>query len=131
MRCYVSVLIFPDVSKEPNSFNFKHGTLMKVLRTADGLVLSEFFFQNLWKQKPRVQDVIPDTPAMSQTVIADFSPPSPTFVLRPIHVRFVVNEVAFKQVSLQLFLFSPLRIIPPIHHTYLHLHVAVNKTTNG
>jgi hypothetical protein len=40
--------------------------------------------------------------------------------LRPIHLGFVVNEVALGQVSPQVLQFSPLSTIPPMVHAHIH-----------
>ena len=50
---------------------------------------------------------------------------------RSVHVRFVVDEVALRQVFLRVLLFSPVSIIPLMPHNHLHLHVAVTRRTNG
>ena len=50
---------------------------------------------------------------------------------RPVHERSVVDKVAVGQVYLRVLRFSPVSIIPPMLHTHLHLHVALNRRTKG
>jgi len=64
-------------------------------------------------------------------LVAEFSMLCPGFDPRLVHVRFVVHNVALGQVSLPVFHFSPVSVIPPTLHTSLHLHVALTGRTNG
>ena len=50
---------------------------------------------------------------------------------RSVYVRFVVDKVALRQVSLPVLQFSLVHVIPPMLHTNLHLLAAVNRRTNG
>jgi len=50
---------------------------------------------------------------------------------RTVHVVFVVDQEALDEVFLPVLLLSPVSIIPPMLHTYLHLHVAVTRRTNA
>ena len=50
---------------------------------------------------------------------------------RPFHVRFVVDKVALRHVFLQVLLFPPVNIIPPLLHMHLRVHFAVTRRTNG
>ena len=49
------------------------------------------------------------------------------FVPRPGNVRFVVDKVAVGQIFLPVLLFPPDSIIPPVLHTHLYQHVALNQ----
>ena len=48
-----------------------------------------------------------------------------------VHVRFVVDKLTPERVFVLVLRFSPVIIIPPMTHAYLHLHVAVTRRTNG
>ena len=63
---------------------------------------------------------------MAQAVSRRMSPRRPGFSL--VHVTFVVDKVALGQVLLRV---SPVNIIPPISHIYLHLHLALTRRVNG
>ena len=47
------------------------------------------------------------------------------------HVRFVVDKLALGLLVFRVIRFSPVNIIPLTHHTYLNLHVALNRRTNA
>jgi hypothetical protein len=51
-------------------------------------------------------------------LIAGISPTRPGFNPRPVHVRFVVDELTLRQVFLPVLWFSPVSIIPPVLHTH-------------
>ena len=55
----------------------------------------------------------------------------PMFDPRSVYVTFVVDKVALRQVSLTVLHFSLVQVIPPLLHTDLYLHAAVNGRTNG
>lgn len=46
-------------------------------------------------------------------------------------MTFVMDKVALRQVYLRVFGFSPVSAIPPLHHTHLNLHIALNKGQTG
>ena len=48
-----------------------------------------------------------------------------------VHVRFEVDKVSFKQVSLRVLRFSPASVIPPVLHASIHLYIFLNSRTNG
>jgi hypothetical protein len=49
----------------------------------------------------------------------------------PVHLRFVVDKAALREIFLPVLQFSSVSIILPLLHTHLHLHVAVTRRTNG
>jgi len=57
---------------------------------------------------------------MVKRLIADFSRRKSGFDSAPLHVRFVVNIEAVGLVCVC--------IIPPMHHTHLHLHAALTRS---
>jgi hypothetical protein len=63
-------------------------------------------------------------------LVADLSPRSPGFDPGLVCMRFVVDEVAVGQVFLPARLFSLVRIILPMLHTNLNLHVFLTRMTN-
>jgi hypothetical protein len=64
-------------------------------------------------------------------LVAGFSPRSPGFDSRSVHVRFVVDKVALRQGFLLVLRCFPFSIIPPMLHTHFYLHVALTRRTNG
>jgi hypothetical protein len=62
---------------------------------------------------------------------AILSPQRPGSNPRPVSVRFVVDNMALEQVFLQVLLFYPVSIIPPLLHTHLQLKGALITWTNG
>ena len=46
-------------------------------------------------------------------------------------MEFVAYRMALRQFFLRLLLFSPVTTIPPTLHAHLHLHVSLNKRTDG
>lgn len=64
-------------------------------------------------------------------LVAGLSPWSHGFVSKSVHVIFVVDKVAVGQVYLLVFRFFLVSNIPPMLHTLLHLHVALNRRTNA
>ena len=57
-------------------------------------------------------------------LVTGLSPRSPRYDGMPFYVGFLVDTVALGQVCLQVFWFSPVRIIPPV----LHNHLSVTET---
>lgn len=51
----------------------------------------------------------------------------PGFDLRPVHVTFMLGQVALGQVFLRVLQFSSVSIIPPILHTHLHFSTTKAK----
>jgi hypothetical protein len=64
-------------------------------------------------------------------LIVGLSPRRPGFDHRSVRLRFVMGRGALEWFDLQVLLFSPVIIIPPIFHTHRHLHVAFTRRTNG
>lgn len=58
----------------------------------------------------------------AQVSVTSSSPWRPGFSLMPVHVGFVVHNVAVGQVSLQALQFSPVHMIQPIPHTHSFTH---------
>jgi len=58
-------------------------------------------------------------------------PRRPGFDDRPVRVKFVVGNVALEQVFLRIFLFSPVRAIPVMLLTHVHLKNTLMRTENG
>lgn len=54
----------------------------------------------------------------------------PVFDPRLLHI-FVVDRVALEQVSVRVFWYSSFRIIPPMLHTHLKLHVVLTRKRSG
>jgi hypothetical protein len=50
---------------------------------------------------------------------------------RPVFVRFVVDRLAMRQVSIRILRFPPASIIPPMLRIYLHPPVALTRRTEG
>jgi hypothetical protein len=64
---------------------------------------------------------------MAQALVAGLSPRMPGFVLRSAHEGFVVDKVALEQVSLRVFRFYPVNIIPP----WLSILIYITRGTNN
>jgi hypothetical protein len=67
--------------------------------------------------------------AMTQMVSHRLAPWRPGFDPGPVHVRFVVDNVALGQAVLRVLRVSPV-IIPPIFHIH-YLNVTLNRRTSG
>jgi hypothetical protein len=65
-------------------------------------------------------------------LVAGLSLQRPVFARRPVHVGFVVDKVAMRQVFLRVFRFSPVNIILPLLHTHsCAIWGADNGSLNG
>jgi hypothetical protein len=58
---------------------------------------------------------------MGQSVSRRLSPPRLEFDHRPVHVGLMVGKRVLRQVFLPELLLPPVRIIPPLLHSYLHV----------
>jgi hypothetical protein len=56
---------------------------------------------------------------------------SPGFDPRPVHVRFVVDRLALRQVYIGVLRFYSVNIIPPMLHTRLHLYAILSRSEDG
>jgi len=66
-----------------------------------------------------------------QRSVADLSSQMPGFDPRSVHVGFVVDKVALRNVIFSLPRFSPFSIVLPPVNTNFHLHVALTKRSKG
>jgi hypothetical protein len=64
-------------------------------------------------------------------LVAGLSTRKPESDLVKFHMIFAVGRVALGQIFLRVLLFPAGSIIPPVLHSHLHLHVAVNKRETG
>ena len=55
----------------------------------------------------------------------------PEFYHRAVHVGLMVGKRVLWKVYLPVLLLPPVSIIPPLLHSYLRLHVALTRRTNG
>ena len=62
-------------------------------------------------------------------LVTGLSAPRPRFNPGPVRVRFVVGKVTLGQISLHIFRFSPVSVIPPIIHTPLYININLLRTT--
>jgi hypothetical protein len=69
--------------------------------------------------------------AMVLAVVAALSPRRPGFDPRPVHVRFVVDELSLEQMFVQVFRGFPASGGPPMLNTHFHLHLTLTRRTNG
>jgi hypothetical protein len=53
------------------------------------------------------------------------------FSPRPVHLKFVVDDVAQGHVSLHVIQIPAVSIIPPMLHNQLHLHITLIRRTRG
>ena len=65
--------------------------------------------------------------AMTQ---AGFSPRTPEFDPRSVHVGTMVDKVALGQVPIPVLRLSPVSVIAPMLHTHLDRHVCLTRGTN-
>ena len=65
--------------------------------------------------------------------VADLSQRRPEFESRPVHVRFVVEKYALRQVFFFLLEFrvSPVNIVQPLLHTHLSVSITESKGCNA
>ena len=64
-------------------------------------------------------------------LVAALSPRKPGFDLMSVRVKFVVDDLQMRQVYLRALRSSCVKLIPPMHPTYLHPHVARTRRPNG
>lgn len=64
-------------------------------------------------------------------VITDVLPRLSGFDPGPIHVRFVVDQVALERILFRLLGFSPVIIFPPMFHVRLHINTNFSPKRTG
>ena len=97
-----------NLSHQTATFPQTATRLLSATKSATSSLMQDLKFQTVFRR----------TATFKAVSVAGLSRGSPEFDPRSFRVRYVVAKVSLRQVSLPVLQFSPVSIIPPMHHTH-------------